>query len=209
MKINEIFHSIQGEGKNIGLPTIFVRTTGCNLRCTYCDTTYAYYEGKEMGLQDIIAEIKRWHCKRICITGGEPLLHEDITGLVDILISKGYEISIETNGSIEISDMVERDVTVSMDMKCPSSGMHDKMREENIGLLRKRDELKFVLGNREDYKYAVDTIKKHEPVCSIVMQPSWGKLDAAKLAEWILDDGIDVRLSFQLHKILWGDRKGI
>jgi len=209
MKINEIFHSIQGEGKNIGLPTIFVRTTGCNLRCTYCDTTYAYYEGEEMNLHDIIEKIKRWNCRRICLTGGEPLLQEEMPEFVDMLVQYKYDINIETNGSMDISDIVKKDVVISMDMKCPSSGMHDKMREENIGLLRKRDELKFVLGNREDYKYAVDTIKKHEPVCSIVMQPSWGKLDAAKLAEWILDDGIDVRLSFQLHKILWGDRKGI
>jgi len=209
MKINEIFHSIQGEGKNVGLPTIFVRTTGCNLRCRYCDTTYAYYEGKEMELQDIMKEMKKWNCRRICLTGGEPLLQPEMPELVDMLIYDGYEINIETNGSIDISDMTERDITVSMDMKCPSSGMNDRMMEGNIKLLRDRDELKFVIENREDYGYAIDIIKKYKPACGIVMQPSWGELDAGKLAEWMLDDDIDARLSFQLHKILWDNRKGI
>ena len=209
MKINEIFHSIQGEGKNVGLPTIFVRTTGCNLRCRYCDTTYAYYKGEEMGLQDIMKEIRKWDCKRICLTGGEPLLQEEMTEFADMLISGGYTINIETNGSIDISDMTERDITVSMDIKCPSSEMDDRMRMENIGLMRERDELKFVIGGRNDYEYATDIIKKYKPVCSIAMQPAWGEMDARKLAEWMLGDSIDARLSFQLHKILWGNRKGI
>ena len=209
MKINEIFHSIQGEGKNVGLPTIFVRTTGCNLRCRYCDTTYAYYEGEEMELQDIMKEIRKWDCKRICLTGGEPLLQEEMTEFADMLISGGYTINIETNGSIDISDMTERDITVSMDIKCPSSEMDDRMRMENIGLMRERDELKFVIGGRNDYEYATDIIKKYKPVCSIAMQPAWDEMDARKLAEWMLGDSIDARLSFQLHKILWGNRKGI
>ena len=209
MKINEIFYSIQGEGKNAGFPTIFIRTTGCNLRCTYCDTKYAFYEGEEMSLHDIMEKIKKWNCKRICLTGGEPLLQEETPELVDMLLSEGYTISIETNGSIDISDMAGKNVILSMDIKCPSSGMQDKMRNDNIALLRTCDELKFVIGDRGDYEFAKDVLKKYEPVCEVVMQPSWSVMDAKKLAGWILEDGLDVRLSLQIHKILWGDRKGV
>ncbi len=209
MKINEIFYSIQGEGRNAGLPTIFVRTTGCNLRCSYCDTTYAYYEGEEMHLHDIIEKIKKWKCKRVCLTGGEPLIQEEMPDFVDMLIRDGYEINIETNGSIDVSDMAKRDVMISMDMKCPSSTMHERMRYENISVLRSRDELKFVIGDEEDYAYAADIIKKYNPICEVVMQPIWGKMDGRKLAGWILRDEIDARLSLQIHKILWGNRKGV
>jgi len=208
MKINEIFYSIQGEGKNAGLPTIFVRTTGCNLRCSYCDTTYAYYEGEEMELKEIVGKIKKWDCRKICITGGEPLLQDEMAEFVDMLLSMGYNIGIETNGSIDISEMVKKDIDMAMDIKCPSSEMEDKMRFENISMLRSRDELKFIIGNEKDYTYAIDIIKKYRPTCEIVMQPIWGT-DAGTLAEWILRDEIDVRLSLQIHKILWGNRKGV
>ncbi|MEA2054441.1 MAG: radical SAM protein [Candidatus Thermoplasmatota archaeon] len=207
MKINEIFYSIQGEGRNVGLPTIFVRTTGCNLRCPYCDTAYAYYEGEEISLQEILKKIKKWDCKRICLTGGEPLLQDELPELIDMLLSEGYKISIETNGSIDISEIAKKDVIISMDIKCPSSGMYKKMNVDNISLLRSHDELKFIIGDMEDYRYAKEMIKKHVPGCEVIMQPVWGK--AKKLAEWILEDGLNVRLSIQIHKILWGNGKGI
>ncbi len=207
MKINEIFFSIEGEGKNVGLPTIFVRTTGCNLRCTYCDTTYAYFEGKEMELSQILKKIKKWKCKRVCLTGGEPLLQKETLSLIDMLLSEGYKIKLETNGSINISEVTKRDIMISLDIKCPSSGMHEKMVMENISLLRDYDELKFVVGNKRGYEYAKKVIKKYIPKCEVILQPVWGKV--SKLAEWILDDEIDVRLSLQIHKILWGDRKDI
>ncbi|KAA0000616.1 MAG: radical SAM protein [Thermoplasmata archaeon] len=205
MKINEIFYSLQGEGADIGLPTIFIRLTGCNLRCKYCDTEYAFYEGKEMGLEQIMEEIGKWRCKRVCITGGEPLL-QNVHQLIDALIKRRYEVSVETNGSLSIDNLISKKIVVKMDIKCPSSGMNDKMRMENINLLRATDELKFIIENREDYEYAKSVIEKYKPVCKIIMQPVWGK--AKKLADWILDDEINVRFSIQLHKILWKGKRG-
>ncbi|RLF44309.1 MAG: hypothetical protein DRN29_08695 [Thermoplasmata archaeon] len=207
MKINEIFFSIEGEGKNAGLPTIFIRTTGCNLRCNYCDTKYAYFEGEEMDLKQILKKIKKWNCKRVCITGGEPLLQNELPSLINMLIYNKYKIKIETNGSLDISEIAKKEVMISVDIKCPSSGMHEKMWMENIFLLRKKDELKFVIGDKRDYEYAKDIIKKYLPKCEIIMQPVWGK--AKGLANWILNDELNIRLSLQIHKILWGNKKGI
>ncbi|RLF47396.1 MAG: hypothetical protein DRN29_02575 [Thermoplasmata archaeon] len=206
--VNEIFYSVQGEGVDTGLPTIFIRLTGCNLRCSYCDTKYAYYEGEELEAENILKRIKEWKCRRICITGGEPLLQENVYDLIDLLLKEKYEISVETNGSIDISKLVGRNVIIKMDIKLPSSGMHDKMKMDNINLLRSHDELKFVIENREDYDYAKKLIEKYRPSCHIIMQPVWKKMEASKLAEWILEDGIDARLSVQLHKILWGEKRG-
>ena len=205
--MNEIFYSIQGEGADAGLPTIFIRLAGCNLRCSYCDTKYAFYGGKEMSIEEIMTEIKKWRCKRVCITGGEPLLQEGIYELVDILLRNDYEVSVETNGSISIEKLIDKNVIIKMDIKLPSSRMHEKMRMENIGLLRNKDELKFVIGNKKDYEYAKEILQEYKPYCQVIMQPVWKKIDTTKLAEWILKDGIDVRLSIQLHKILWGEER--
>jgi len=207
MKINEIFYSIQGEGGDAGKPTIFIRFTGCNLRCIYCDTTYAFYEGKEMEIGEILERIKKWRCRRICITGGEPLLQEEVYSLIDVLLEKGYEVSVETNGSIGIEKLVRREVIIKMDFKLPSSGMMESMKEENISLLREKDELKFIIWKREDYEDAVEIIKRNSPRCNIVMQPVWGT-EPRHLAEWILGDEMDVMLSLQIHKIIWGEEKG-
>ncbi len=207
MQINEIFFSLQGEGQNVGLPTIFVRTAGCNLRCRYCDTTYAYHEGDEMTPAGVVAAIQRWSCPRICITGGEPLQQDGLLELVDVLLAHGYAVEVETNGSRDISWLTTKEVSVSMDIKCPSSGMHTEMEMDNLALLRSRDQLKFVIGTREDYDYARDVLERYAPECRVVMQPVWGSSIA--LADWILRDEIDVRFSLQLHKILWGNRKGI
>ncbi|KAA0007249.1 MAG: radical SAM protein [Thermoplasmata archaeon] len=206
MKINEIFYSLQGEGSDAGLPTIFIRFTGCNLRCNYCDTRYAFYEGKYMTIDEIMESVKKWSCKRVCITGGEPLLQKNVYALIDELLREGYEVSIETNGSISIMKLSKMNVKIKMDIKLPSSGMHDKMLFGNISLLRGSDELKFIIWNKQDYEYAKDIIARYKPRCQIIMQPVWGS--KIKLADWILKDEIDARFSIQLHKILWGDERG-
>ncbi len=206
IKINEIFYSLQGEGSDAGLPTIFIRFTGCNLRCNYCDTRYAFYEGKYMTIDEIMESVKKWSCKRVCITGGEPLLQKNVYALIDELLREGYEVSIETNGSISIMKLSKMNVKIKMDIKLPSSGMHDKMLFGNISLLRGSDELKFIIWNKQDYEYAKDIIARYKPRCQIIMQPVWGS--KIKLADWILKDEIDARFSIQLHKILWGDERG-
>jgi len=211
MKINEIFYSLQGEGTLAGLPTVFVRTTGCNLRCSYCDTTYAYQEGREMSPAVIAAHTGRWPCPRVCLTGGEPLLQEDVGEVLDLLMEAGREVSVETNGSLDVTPLTERAVIAVMDVKCPASGMHGQMRRENLPLLRPSDCLKFVIACREDYEYARGVLERHAPACPVVMQPVWeqGLPLAREMAAWILRDGLEVRLSLQLHKLLWGDRKGV
>jgi len=206
LKINEIFFSLQGEGSDIGLPTIFIRLTGCNLRCNYCDTRYAFYEGRYMAIDEIMEEISKWKCKRVCITGGEPLLQRSVYNLIDELIKSGYETSVETNGSISILKLSKMRVKIKMDIKLPSSGMQNKMKFENIKLLRPHDELKFIIWNREDYDYARDIVARYKPRCQIIMQPVWGS--KIKLADWMLKDMIDARFSIQLHKILWGGKRG-
>ncbi len=206
IKINEIFYSLQGEGSDAGLPTIFIRFTGCNLRCNYCDTRYAFYEGKYMTIDEIMESVKKWSCKRVCITGGEPLLQKNVYALIDELLREGYEVSIETNGSISIMKLSKMNVKIKMDIKLPSSGMHDKMLFGNISLLRGSDELKFIIWNKQDYEYAKDIIARYKPRCQIIMQPVWGS--KIKLADWILKDEIDARFSIQLHKIIWGDERG-
>jgi len=208
MRVNEIFYSLQGEGVDVGRPTIFVRLMGCNLRCRYCDTTYAFYEGEDRGVEEIIDAIKKWKCRRVCITGGEPLLQQEVYALIDTLLKMKHEVSVETNGSIGIEKLAERDVRIKMDYKLPSSGMMERMKEENFEFLRQQDELKFIIGDRNDYEHALKILDRHAPVCNIIMQPIWGEMDAKKLAEWILEDGLDVMLSIQLHKILWGNERG-
>jgi 7-carboxy-7-deazaguanine synthase len=207
MLINEIFFSLQGEGPDVGLPTIFVRTTGCNLRCGYCDTSYAYHDGQEMTIDKILQHMGLWRCQRVCLTGGEPLLQEDLPVLLDVLQEDGYYVSVETNGSLDITPLMERAVTACVDWKCPSSGMHQHMRPANIDLLRARDVLKFIIADRQDYEYAMRVMKKHDLVCHVIMQPVWGQ--APELAGWIVADALEVRLSLQLHKLLWGNRKGV
>ena len=207
MKVNEIFYSIQGEGKNVGLPTIFIRLSGCNLRCRWCDTKYAYFEGKEKSVREIIEEIKKWDCKRVCITGGEPLLQEEVYNLIDELIKLNYFVSVETNGSISIEELAKRDVVIEMDYKLPSSGFSKFMLKENLSFLRKGDELKFIIADRNDYEVAKSIIKNNDIRAEIAMQPVWRKCKKRELAEWILKDGLDVRFSLQIHKIIWGNKK--
>ena len=209
MKINEIFYSIQGEGKWSGFPNIFIRTTGCNLRCTYCDTKYAYENGKEMNIIDILKEIQKYLCNKICITGGEPLLQQETYDLLDILLKRNYTICLETNGSLSIEKIAGvKSLMISLDIKCPSSGMHEKMNFENLSYLTTDDQLKFIINNKKDYDYAKSIIKKHNPKAIIFFQPVWS-LNPRKLATWLLEDDLNVRLGLQLHKIIWGNSQGV
>ena len=209
MKINEIFYSVQGEGSLVGTPSIFLRTTGCNLRCSFCDTTYAYTEGKPMNVQEILDSIKRYPCSFVCITGGEPLLQKDLPQLINGLLRKKYIVCIETNGSKDVRKYVgKKSLMISLDIKCPSSGSHQHMKLKNITSLSKKDQLKFIIQNKKDYEYAKTILKKYTPACSVFFQPVWGT-DPKKLASWILGDGLLVRLSLQRHKLIWGTKRGV
>jgi len=209
MKINEIFYSIQGEGKWSGIPNIFIRTTGCNLRCSFCDTKYAYEKGEELSINEIFRRIKKYDCKFVCITGGEPLIQKDTTRLIEELVKNDYYIAIETNGSIDLSSLISIDkLMISCDIKCPSSDMHKKMCFGNIKMLKEKDQLKFVIKDKKDYNYAKRIVQKYQPICTIFFQPVWGT-NIKNLAEWILKDNLDVKLGLQIHKIIWGDKKGV
>ena len=210
LKVNEIFHSIQGEGLYMGRPSVFVRLTGCNLRCKWCDTEYAFEEGEKMSVDEVIAEIEKYGIKEVCITGGEPMLQDEVIGLMFRLIDTGYHIVLETNGSISLEDVpAEENVSVAMDIKCPSSGMADRMLFSNIELLGPGDFLKFVIADEEDYEYAMDILDKYQPECEAVFTPVGGA-DLKWLAEKVIDDGaMDIRVLPQLHKIIWGEKRGI
>jgi 7-carboxy-7-deazaguanine synthase len=207
LHVNEIFHSIQGESTYAGRPCVFVRLTGCNLRCAYCDTRYAYEEGETMELTHISQQIAPFQCPLVEVTGGEPLLQDDTPMLVEKLLDDSYEVLLETNGTMDISSLDSRCIKI-MDVKCPSSGMHQKNDLENLNRLTSRDELKFVLGNKEDYQYAkkiVDALQTNLfSVNAIHFSPVFGCLEPETLAEWILKDHLDVRLQLQIQKYIWG-----
>ena len=207
LRVNEIFYSIQGESTYAGRPCIFVRLTGCNLRCTFCDTTYAYDEGKMMEIGDIFDRVSPYECHLVEITGGEPLIQSETPLLIENLLEDGYEVLLETNGSVDISYIDDRCAKI-VDLKCPSSGMVDRNDKENLNRLTEKDELKFVIGTREDYDYArgvmghMDVnIKKIIPVN---FSPVFGNIKPKLLAEWVLDDHLNVKLQLQLHKYIWG-----
>lgn len=212
LKVNEIYYSVQGESTYAGLPCVFVRLTFCNLRCTYCDTEYAFYEGKDLPISRVIGEIKKYNCKLVEITGGEPLVQMDeCLDLMKQLCDDGFEVLIETGGSLAIKDIDPR-VKVIMDLKCPSSGMEKKNLYENINYLKNEDELKFVIGSREDYEWTVDVMKKYdlENKCKILFSVVFGKLEPVQLANWILEDKLNVRFQLQMHKIIWHpETKGV
>jgi len=209
MKVNEIFLSIQGEGSSTGYPTIFIRFTGCNLRCDYCDTRYSYEDGIEMKPKDIYMKIKEYGYRRVCITGGEPLLQEEIHILLSLL--KEFEINIETNGSIDLSKYKLCDKhRFTMDMKVPSSLESEKMKLSNFNYLRELDEIKFVIGSRDDYEWAKDIINKYYKKGIIIFSPIFTKIDPKEIVKWILEDRLDVRFQLQIHKIIWNpEEKGV
>jgi 7-carboxy-7-deazaguanine synthase len=206
LKVNEIFYSIQGESSYAGLSCVFVRLTGCNLRCTYCDTRYAYDEGRDMGIDEIIDRVASYRCGLVEITGGEPLIQKEAPRLVSALLEKGFHLLLETNGSQDIGIVDERCVRI-VDIKCPSSGEHEQNDENNIQRLTGRDEVKCVIGTREDYDYAktmVERIRRiHGNTQIIHFSPVFGIMTPQQLAARILEDRLNVRLHVQLHKIIW------
>ena len=206
LKVNEIFYSIQGESSNAGMPCVFVRLTYCNIRCVYCDTEYAFYEGMDMAIDDIIERVKSYNCKFIEITGGEPLVQENVNELMTKLCDKGYNVMIETGGSLPIEN-IDRRVNVIMDLKTPYSKMEHKNRYGNIRYLKPNDEVKFVIGNRDDYEWSKDiisTYKLNEKVSQVLMSPVFGEVENIDLASWILEDKMNnIRFQVQLHKYIW------
>lgn len=202
--VNEIFKSIQGESTYAGIPCVFVRLTGCNLRCAYCDTVYAYDDGKYMPLGEIVAGIESYHCKNVCVTGGEPLLQKNVGVLLSQLHNNGYRIFIETNGSVNI-DLSPEYVIRIIDIKCPGSNMHQNMDWRNIERLRPEDEVKFIISSKEDYEWSKNVMIEHDLArkSTVLFGVACGKLGPEILAEWILDDNLDVRLQLQLHKYIW------
>jgi 7-carboxy-7-deazaguanine synthase len=208
MKINEIFTSIQGETSFAGLPFTFVRLTGCNLRCSYCDTQYAYEEGTEYSLDAVVAEINKRVVSRVVITGGEPLLQDESIALCSRLLDTGFTVLLETNGSILIKDVDQR-VHRILDLKCPGSGMDTRMDFNNINCLTLRDEVKFVISDRSDFEWALEILKQHEMQgrAHILFSPVSDRLHPQELAEWILQKKLNVRLQLQIHRYIWPDRR--
>ena len=210
MRVNETFVSVQGEGRQVGLPTVFVRTQGCNLRCVWCDTTHSFYEGRETPLDDVLRVIAGYGVKRVCLTGGEPLLQKELPELARRLLADGYEVVLETSGSLDIdlyARLAPRErLCISMDLKCPGSRMEHANRYENVALLGPSDQLKFVIMDDGDYEYAKSMVAKFRVPCEVVFQAEGGR-EARWLAEAVVKDRLDVRVGLQLHKVLWGDER--
>ena len=204
LKINEIFKSIQGESSHAGLPCIFVRLTGCNLRCTYCDTEYAFYEGKEMSVADVVKAVEGCGVSLVEITGGEPLLQKEVYSLMQALLEKKYTVMLETGGSLSL-DAVPEAVIKIMDVKCPSSGEEPRNHYANLGQLTFQDEVKFVIQTREDYDWCKKILIEYSipEKTQVLFSPVYEKLDLKDLAKWILEDNLPVRLQTQLHKVIW------
>ena len=204
LKVNEIYFSIQGESSKAGLPCVFVRLTYCNLRCVYCDTEYAFYAGDDYTTEGIISEVKKYNCKLVELTGGEPLVQTQSLDLMKRLCDEGYEVMLETGGSLSIKEVDPR-VMVIMDLKCPSSGMMRKNYYENINYLKKTDELKFVIGSREDYDWMKEIMEKYklDKKFAILVSVVFDQLEPVTLVEWVLEDKLNVRFQLQMHKFIW------
>lgn len=212
MRVNEVFYSIQGESSYAGWTCALIRLAACDLRCTYCDTEYAFYEGREMSIEQILREIEAYPTRLALVTGGEPMLQDEVHALFQALLSRGYTVCLETGGHISLASVDER-VHKIMDLKCPSSGMMNRNDYSNIGHLTPNDEVKFVVGDREDFDWACRVISGYDlpsKVRNVLFSPVFGKLDYALLAGWVLDCGLRVRMQIQLHKVIWpGVERGI
>ena len=205
LTVNEIFHSIQGESTHAGRPCVFVRLTACDLRCTWCDTPYAFTEGRKMSVDDVVARVREYNCDVVEITGGEPLLQKEVYPLMERLLHDGRIVMLETGGHLS-AEQVPAGVVRVMDVKCPGSGEAEKMHWPNLERLRSSDEIKFVIKDRADYDYARAVVEKHELVArcaAVLFSPVHGVLEAKQLAEWILADRLAVRLQLQAHKYIW------
>jgi 7-carboxy-7-deazaguanine synthase len=209
LRITEIFHSLQGESRSVGFPTVFVRLTGCPLRCNYCDTEYAFSGGEWMTLEQVLEQVAGYGAHHVCVTGGEPLAQRACLALLTRLCDAGYEVSLETSGALDVA-AVDARVSKVMDLKTPASGEAAKNRYENIEWLTAHDQVKLVLCDRADYDWAREIIARHDLTarCEVLLSPCHGRLEPAQLADWILADRLPVRFQLQLHKILWGEARG-
>ena len=210
LRIHEIFHSLQGESSRIGLPTVFVRLTGCPMRCVYCDTAYAFSGGSNIDITDILVKVAEFGTQYVTVTGGEPLAQKDCHRLLKDLCDAGYSVSLETGGAIDIGP-VDKRVSVILDIKTPGSGEVENNLWTNLTHLKPQDEVKFVLCNREDYEWAKELISTHKinEKCPVLFSPVYSQVNPTALAEWVLADKLAVRMQVQLHKILWGERPGV
>jgi 7-carboxy-7-deazaguanine synthase len=207
--ITEIFYSLQGESTSVGLPTVFIRLTGCPLRCQYCDTSYAFTGGEYLALDDIMQQVKQYATAHVTVTGGEPLAQSNCLLLLNRLCDDGYKVSLETSGALDVSEVDTRVMKV-VDIKTPDSDEADKNRFENLQYLTSQDQLKFVLCSRQDYDWAKKCIDEYQLTakCEVLFSPSFEQLNATELADWVLQDQLNVRMQLQLHKILWGNQPG-
>jgi len=211
LKINEIYYSVQGESTHAGRPCIFIRLTYCNLRCTYCDSEYTFYEGKDMEITHIMNEIKQWDCNLVEVTGGEPLFQDKCINLLNELVKSNYEVMLETGGSLSISDVPKKVIKI-VDFKCPSSAMEKKNLWSIVEDLQPHDEVKFVIGNREDFDWAKDRIAEYalDKICTLLFSPTFGKIAPQLIVEWILVENLPVRMQMQMHKMIWSpDKQGV
>lgn len=209
LRLTEIFHSLQGEAARSGLPTVFIRLTGCPLRCTWCDTTYSFTGGSAWEIADILAEVARHPTRHVCVTGGEPLAQKECPALLQELCDAGYDVCLETSGALDISTIDPR-VARIMDLKAPASGECERNLWSNLRHLKAGDEIKIIIADRADYDWACQQLTQHRlaDLCPVLLSPAQGSQDARQLAEWILQDGLPVRLQLQLHKLLWGNMQG-
>jgi 7-carboxy-7-deazaguanine synthase len=209
LRLTEIFFSLQGEASRAGLPTVFVRLTGCPLRCTWCDTTYSFTGGEPASIESVLAEVAKYPARQVCVTGGEPLAQKECLPLLSALCDAGYDVSLETSGALDIAAVDPR-VARIMDLKAPDSAECVKNRWENLALLNSHDEIKIVIASRSDYEWARDLLRtrKLDALCPVLLSPAQGLIDPTALADWILADGLNVRFQMQLHKLLWGNAKG-
>lgn len=209
LRLTEVFFSLQGEAARAGLPTVFVRLTGCPLRCTWCDTTYSFTGGAAASIESVLAEVAKYPTRHVCVTGGEPLAQKGCLPLLTALCDAGYDVALETSGALDIAGVDPR-VARIMDLKAPDSGECAKNRWENLTHLVTGDEIKIVIASRADYEWARSAFheRKLDQCCPVLFSPAQGLVDPTALAEWILEDGLNVRFQLQLHKLLWGNTKG-
>jgi len=205
--VTELFTSLQGESSLVGLPTTFIRLSGCNLRCSWCDSQYTFPKGTAYTIDELIEKVKEAKTNYVCVTGGEPLLQDGVYELMRKLAEAGYTVSCETNGSLPIGNIDSR-VRIILDIKCPGSGQAEKNMMGNLEILRPHDEVKFVIANEADYKFAKGVVQKFK-LANVLLSPAWGLLEAQTLADWIVQDRIPARLNLQLHKMLWGQKPGV
>jgi 7-carboxy-7-deazaguanine synthase len=209
LRITEVFHSLQGETTRSGLPTVFVRLTGCPLRCSWCDTTYSFKGGQLRSLESLMQEVAQFGTPYVCVTGGEPLAQKNCLPLLEELCNAGYSVSLETAGAHDIGTVDHR-VSRILDVKAPGSGEAERNRWENLAMLTAQDEVKFVLADRNDYDWVLEVMRRHDLAarCPVLFSPVFGQLSPGLLAQWVLEDRVPVRLQLQMHKILWGEERG-